>query len=265
MKTVTHDDESESIYTVPVGQCNQHTSVEDSKYEEKRKNALIGPGESISKMEPINRLENKTMRLYIVTGAPTLFCQQGNHKSCILLSLASVLHYMGDGYVSEYIIRRKQKYLLVIQNKGRMHFCRDIIMGNHKLKNEKRLNYRIEEWHISTPYDISRNQSNYPTVCLLLDMWKRTDHCITVCCIWIFDTNIEVAFPLTQDSFNYICRGNDTYENKCFGVLHEIREVPPDFFSKNIKYEIIVINYHHHWNHQYIHCSNFYLPHIHHG
>ena len=40
-------------------------------------------------------------------------------------------------YVSEYIIRRKQKYLLEIQNKCRRHFCRDIFMGHHKEKNEK--------------------------------------------------------------------------------------------------------------------------------
>ena len=51
-----------------------------------------------------------------------------------LQSLASALHYMGDGYASEYIIRRKQKYLLEIQNKGRMHFCRDILLGHHKEK-----------------------------------------------------------------------------------------------------------------------------------
>ena len=36
-------------YNVPVGQCNQQTSVEESEYEDKRKNALIIPGESISK------------------------------------------------------------------------------------------------------------------------------------------------------------------------------------------------------------------------
>ena len=74
---------------------------------------------------------------------------------------------MGDEYTSEYIIRRKQKYLLVIQNKGRMHFCHDILMGHHT-ENEKRLNYSIEERHSSTPYDIFRNQSTYPTVCLLI-------------------------------------------------------------------------------------------------
>ena len=41
--TVTRDDDSQNIYTVPVGQCNQQKSFEDSKY----KNALIVPGESI--------------------------------------------------------------------------------------------------------------------------------------------------------------------------------------------------------------------------
>ena len=66
--------------TVPVGQWNRQTSVEDSKYEEKRKNALIVTGESISKKEPIKILEKKTMHLYIVTGSPTLFYQQGNHN-----------------------------------------------------------------------------------------------------------------------------------------------------------------------------------------
>ena len=44
MTTVTSDDDSQNIYNTLVGQCNKHTSVEESKYEEKRKNALIFPG-----------------------------------------------------------------------------------------------------------------------------------------------------------------------------------------------------------------------------
>ena len=48
---VTSDDDSQNIYTIPVGQCNELTSVDDSKYEEKRQNALIVTGESISKKE----------------------------------------------------------------------------------------------------------------------------------------------------------------------------------------------------------------------
>ena len=97
---VTCDDESQNTYTVPVGRCNQQTSVEEYKYEEKPKGVLIIPGEYISKKEPRKISENKIMRLYIFPGAPTLFYQQGNHNSCILLSLVSALHYMGDIYIS---------------------------------------------------------------------------------------------------------------------------------------------------------------------
>ena len=101
-------------------------------------------------------------------------------------------------------------------------------------KNEKRLNYCIEEWHTYTPYDIFCYQSTYPTVCVLLDTWHRTDHCITVCGKWIFYSNFEVAFPLTQDRLNYICRGNDTDEIKFVGFLYAIREVPSEVVQRRL-------------------------------
>ena len=99
------------------------------------------------------------------------------------------LHYMGDEFASKYIIKRMQKSLLEVHNKGRMHFCLDICLGHG--------NYCIEEWHTSTPYDILWNEPTYPTVCLLLDMWHQTDHFITVCGKCIFDSNLKVASPLT--------------------------------------------------------------------
>ena len=80
MTTVTRDDNSQNIYIVPVGWCNQQTSLEESKYEEKPQSSLIVTGEYISKKEPSKLPENKTMRLCIVLGAPTLFYQQGNHN-----------------------------------------------------------------------------------------------------------------------------------------------------------------------------------------
>ena len=57
--TVTHDDDSQHAYTVPVERFNKQTSVKESKYEEKRKSALIVPGESIPKKEPSKIPENK--------------------------------------------------------------------------------------------------------------------------------------------------------------------------------------------------------------
>ena len=135
--TVTCDYDIINIYTVTVGQYNELTSVDESEYEEKNQNSLISPGESISEKEPSKISEKKTMRLYIVPGAPTLFYQQSNHISCILSSLESALYYMGDKYASKYIIRRKKKCLLGIHNNGQMHFYRDILMENHREKNEK--------------------------------------------------------------------------------------------------------------------------------
>ena len=59
MTTVTGDDDSKNIYTVPVGQCNQYISFEGYKYEEKPKSALIVTSEYIPKKEPSNISEKK--------------------------------------------------------------------------------------------------------------------------------------------------------------------------------------------------------------
>ena len=100
------------------------------------------------------------------------------------------------------------------------------------LRKRKNTQFSYEEWHTSTPYDTFLNQSTYQTVCLLLYTWHRKYHCIEFCSKWIFDSNFEVAFPFTQDFLNYICRGNETDENKFIGVLHAIRVVPPEFFKE---------------------------------
>ena len=67
---------------------------------------------------------------------------------------------------------------------------------------------------------------------LLLDMWNRTDNCITVCGKWIFDSNLKVALTLTQVCINYICCDNETDENKFVSVLHGIIVVPPEFVQR---------------------------------
>ena len=44
---VTHYYDSQNMYNVPIGRCNQQTSVEEYKYGDNIKNALFVPGESI--------------------------------------------------------------------------------------------------------------------------------------------------------------------------------------------------------------------------
>ena len=121
-----------------------------------------------------------------------------------------------------------------IHNKGRMQFCRGILVRHHREKDLKRLNYHIEEWHTSTPYYILQNHSTYPTVCLLLDTWHRTYRCITVCGELIIYSNFKVTLPLTQVCLNFICCCNNTDEIKFIGVLHVIGEVPPEVVQKRL-------------------------------
>ena len=71
-------------------------------------------------------------------------------------------------------------------------------------------------------------------MCLLLDTEHRSDHCITVCGKWIFDSSFEVEFPITQDCLNYTGRGNDTDEITFVCVLHAIRAVPPIVFQNEL-------------------------------
>ena len=109
-------------------------------------------------------------------------------------------------------------------------------MGKSREKTEQIIHYQIQEKSTyTTTFDILHNHSNYPTVCLLLDMAHWTYHCITVCGKWIFDSNLEFALPFTEGSLNYIFSGNDTGEITFIGVLHAIRAVPSEVFQRRLK------------------------------
>ena len=79
--TVTNDGDSPNIYLIYFVQCYLPTSFDESKYKEIHQNALIFLGGYISKKEPSKISEKKTIRFYIVPGAPTFFYQQGNKNS----------------------------------------------------------------------------------------------------------------------------------------------------------------------------------------
>ena len=157
MTTVTCDETMHETYNVPVGQCFLHTSVNVPNFVDIHNNALICLGGSNKKEEP-SKISDLKKRLLVVPGEPTITFSQGNQNLCIISSLESAFYYMGDELTSEYIIRRKQQSLSLIHNKGRMQLCRDILMRQHREKNEIKIHYHIQEWHKFTTYDIFYNQ-----------------------------------------------------------------------------------------------------------
>ena len=84
MTTVTRYGDSRNIYTVPVGLCNELTSVNESKYEDKHQKALICPGESVSKRNRARYQKKRQCAYTLLVVHPNLFHQQGNQKSRIL-------------------------------------------------------------------------------------------------------------------------------------------------------------------------------------
>ena len=163
----------------------------------------------------------------MVSGAPILFYQQYSMDSCIISSFAAAVHYMGDKKAAEYINRRKEQSLVAFSNGGRMQFCNDVILNHYKQKNEKKLRYTVQNWNESKPFDIFKDISTWPTVCLLLDSAGRAEHCVTVCNKWIFDSNFDYAFPLSEQCLHYICGGDDEKDIKFVSVCQAIRAIPP--------------------------------------
>ena len=64
-------------------------------------------------------------------------------------------------------------------------------------------------------------------------MWHRTDHFITVCSKWKFDSNFEVVFPLTQGCLNYTIHGNDTDENNVLVTCMRFEQYLLKLFNEN--------------------------------
>ena len=72
-----------------------------------------------------------------VPDVPTIKYSQGIQNSCNISSLASALYYMGDVHASEYIIRRKQLSLTFVNDKCRIQFLRNTLMGINREKRTK--------------------------------------------------------------------------------------------------------------------------------
>ena len=102
-------------------------------------------------------------------------------------------------------------------------------MEEQKEKNEKRNGIHPLYW-------IYISESVHLSNCVHQD-----DHCIKFCGKWIFVSNFEVEFTLTEDVLKYTCTGNDSDEIKFISVCHVIRAVSPRVVQIRKKYEIRVI------------------------
>jgi hypothetical protein len=159
--------------------------------------------------------------------APIVFYQQHQSNSCMISSLASALLHIGDTYAAKYVIKRKQEANDALEV-GRMNFCEQLMKNDHTRQiGEQRIKYTVKRWKLSDGFDIFHNISEYPTVCRLIDKKGGTNHCVTVCGDWVFDSNFEKCFPLSTKWMHFICNPEANDEDGFSGVMDAIRAIPP--------------------------------------
>ena len=193
MTKVTYVETKHKTYTVPVGQCALHTSVYVPNFVDVHHNASLCLGESNKKEEPSKISDNnKNDYVLFLVHLPYFFHKATIihvffhtwHKHCIIWVM-NLRHNISSGVIKSLFL----SFIINVECNSSVIFVWDSTE-----KNEIIIHYRIQEWHTFPTYDILQNQSNDPTVCLLLDMALQADHCITVCGKWIFDSNLKLAF-----------------------------------------------------------------------
>ena len=138
--------------------------------------------------------------------------QQHGEHSCIFNSLANSLHYINDHKGRDEVLSKLEQSLQYAEfrnvSKTRKSFAAYVM--NFCVKG-----YQTE---ILTKFDILSDRSMWPTLCVLKGSDGSTNHAVTVVEDFIFDSNNTYAMPLTAESLDWCCSGDEGEEVQFVGV-----------------------------------------------
>ena len=175
--TVTCDKTRHNTYTIPVGRCDLHTSQDEPNIVDMNSNALTCLGQYNKKRERVP--DGPTINIHKASRIHVLYHPW--HRHCIIWEM-NLRQNISSGVSNSLLL----SFIVKFECNSDV-----ILLWDNTEKKEQNIYYQIQEWNTcTTTYDIFQNHSKYPTVCLLLETAHRTDHCITVCGKWIFDSNL---------------------------------------------------------------------------
>lgn len=157
--------------------------IKDCKRERENKWIKIPPGNSYSKYLPSNNSKD-VFRIRVK--------QPISEPSCIFSSLANGFYFIGDEKAGQ-LLEHHAKYSLQIVD--RMKYAIELTRNKDFRYNPVR--YRPE------CFNIFNNDSEWPTVCILLGNDYSDNHAVTVVKDWILDSNAEYAMKVTQENLNW--------------------------------------------------------------
>ena len=148
------------------------------------------------------RLSSKLPAYLASPQAPEVNYIQGTKKTCATDSFASALFYKSDLAMVAEVHNIGLFYSKNSPDINNVAVVRDFFNGKGRKLQPRRLK----------PHQLSVNSILVPSsafrLVFLLGSDSDNTHAVTIIDNWIFDSGLERALPLTQDSLNYCCGDN---------------------------------------------------------
>jgi len=146
------------------------------------------------------------------TKGPLLHYQQkDDDRTCMVLAMASIMHYSGDTSAGAWMKNRFKRYLsdpAAFQN-----FVKDIRHHVKLLKSGATLGKH---------FDILGSGLSGIYLAQVQGSDGKEDHCVAISNKWIFDSNFKNALPRSQESLNMCCSSDEEKSRfvTCINVEH---------------------------------------------
>jgi hypothetical protein len=139
--------------------------------------------------------------------------QKDDERTCMVLAMASIMHYSGDTSAGAWMKNRFKRYLS--DPAAFQTFVKDIRHHVKLLKSGATLGKH---------FDILGSGLSGIYLAQVQGSDGKEDHCVAVSDKWIFDSNFKNALPRSQESLNMCCSSDE--EKSLFVTCINVEHFP---------------------------------------
>ena len=155
-----------------------------------------------------DNFKEKTLNITLPTDGPKIKYQQGEELLCLVYSLASALHVIGD-YVMENLIYESRQDALIYTKRSTVFFLANLMqhgeLKNEKVKGKKYEVRKMKEGTLDFDLLVTNQSLNLRIVRVSIN------HGVTLWSGWIFDSNFQHALPLTKEWLLFVSKQENNF------------------------------------------------------
>ena len=139
-----------------------------------------------------------------VPNAPPCVHQQKQERTCVFSSFASCVHYLGHVEMGKRIQALAWNQSYRMNNLERLQVAVNTSLGKKCCIRKYKTN-KLDLLDVSQQHET--NGSIHPTIVVLEGDDGGIEHAVTVYGSWVFDSNVNVALPLTRKTLDWCVMG----------------------------------------------------------